>query len=251
MTDRYPVRATEETIKEKWNGLSFSDEQFPLYDALCQDIFSRLKGSDLKKGTQSFLDAGILFPLTPSDENISFCQTYGGDAFRLTLLTEKKVNSDTLLPKWCFINALWQKLVAFKHEINIDVITKYTPKTFLEAQILKNLKKKDFYHAFCETKKLIKEKHPLLPLFLYPFTPMLVLSLYPQIHQMMPVFYSCIEKNASTEFIWVFYNGRFCGFVEKKEKETILKEALSLKRLQGKIPSRIIFNKERILNVWD
>ena len=251
MTDRYPVRATEESVKEQWKDRLFTNECFSLNEALLKDMDCRLKGVAFENGASSFSDAGILFPLVPSDEEIYFCRTYGGDAFRLTFLTEKEVNSDTLLPKWRFINALWLKLGGVNTEINTDVITKYIPQTFLEVRILKDLQKNDFYHAFCEIKKLIKEKHPLLPFFLYPFTPMLILSFYPEIHKMMPLFYAWLNKNTSKEFVQVFYNGRFCGFVEKKEKELILKEALSLRRLQGKIPSRMVFDKERILNVWD
>ena len=251
MADRYPVRATEEIIKEQWKNRLFSNEHFPLKEALFKDMAFRLKGAEFENGASGFADAGILLPFMPSDDDIYFCQTYGGDAFRLSLLTEKKVDSDTLLPKWRFVNALWQKMRELKSNVSIDVITKYIPQTFLEVQILKDLQKNDFYHAFCEIKKLIKEKHPLLPLFLYPFTPMLVLSFYPEIHKVMPVFYEGLGKNATKEFVQVFYNGRFCGFIEKTEKEVILKEALSLKRLQGKIPSRMVFDKERILNVWD
>ena len=122
--ERYAVLATEEKIKEVWKERLFGVKTLSLKEALYADMDCRLQGTPFLSGDGAFDEAAILFPMKGCFREKEFCKTFGGDAVRLGLLLEKELSSETLFPKWRFVNTLWEKIKENNESPALNVITK-------------------------------------------------------------------------------------------------------------------------------
>lgn len=238
--ERYAVGAIEQKINKLWEGKSFPLRADDLKSALLMDIKERFNGTNpTPSAAPVFTSAGILVAAPFNADDEALCRTYGGDAFRLALLCERDVNSDTILPYWRFINKAWEKLKIM------------TPAPVPDDAFLKTtdfILKADFYHAFTTLKSVMKFQKipPAFPFFLYPFLPHLITAFFPDIPSRMDEL-----KYETTPTVKVFKNGKYCGTVifKNQTQEMILKEALSFDAFDVKIPQKVIYKKGRLLNV--